>query len=45
MECIYTLMPNDLLIKIYCEFLCSEMTEPELYEFIILFKYSLLIGF
>ena len=28
-----------------CEFLCSEMTETELYEFIILFKYSLLIGF
>ena len=28
-----------------CEFLCSEMTETELYEFLILFKYSLLIGF
>ena len=25
--------------------LCSEMTEPELCEFIILFKYLLLIGF
>ena len=32
----------------YCmpvRFICSEMTELELWEFIILFKYLLLIGF
>ena len=48
MEFIYTVMPGAIWLvenNLDCEFLCSEMTETELYEFIILFKYSLLIGF
>ena len=44
MEFIYTLMPNDLLIIKRIP-LFPRWTESELYEFIILFKYSLLIGF
>ena len=38
------LMPYEVVENnLDCEFLCSEMTETELYEFIILFMYSLLI--
>ena len=45
LEFIYTLMPYDSLKIMYIAILCSEMNEPEFYEFIILFKYLILRSF